>query len=76
MNFTSHGEIKFENDIAPYISYGLNIILLITTIVSEYLSISKCSKSNGMVDAVVKSLAEKRELKLTKSKRHIEMAIV
>lgn len=42
-----------------YISYGLNVLLLLTTIVSEWMGNSKCSKANGIVDSIKKSVSRR-----------------
>tara|TARA_Y100000592_G_C5435754_1_gene300638 strand:+ start:481 stop:822 length:342 start_codon:yes stop_codon:yes gene_type:complete len=42
-----------------YISYGLNVVLLITTIVSEWMGNSKCTKSNGIVDGIKRSVSRR-----------------
>lgn len=41
-----------------YISYGLNVVLLITTIVSEWMANSKC-KSNGIIDGIKKTVSRR-----------------
>ena len=41
-----------------YISYGLNVVLLITTIVSEWMGNSKC-KANGIVDSIKRSVSRR-----------------
>ena len=42
-----------------YVSYALNGILLITTIVSEWMGNSKCSKANGIVDSIKRSVSRR-----------------
>jgi len=52
-----------------YLSYGLNILLLIATIYSEFAGLSKC-KSNGILDGIVKKVNQgisNNELVMTKS---------
>tara|TARA_R100000231_G_scaffold37543_1_gene32921 strand:- start:43 stop:345 length:303 start_codon:yes stop_codon:yes gene_type:complete len=39
-----------------YISYALNLFLLATTVISEYMGHSKC-KSNGIVDGIKRSVS-------------------
>ena len=39
-----------------YISYALNVFLLATTVISEYMGHSKC-KSNGIVDGIKRSVS-------------------
>ena len=42
-----------------YISYSLNFVLLITTIASEWMGNSKCSKANGIVDGIKRSVSRR-----------------
>lgn len=64
MNYTSENLIldSPSEDIKFYISIGVNIILTIFTIVSETLSVSTCTKGNGMVDIIKKSLSNVRDI--------------
>ncbi len=42
-----------------YLSYTLNFVLLITTIVSEWMGNSKCSNANGIVDGIKKTVSRR-----------------
>ena len=46
-----------EDKIEFYISFLMNIILLSTTIISEFMGSSKC-KSNGIIHGIVKKLSK------------------
>lgn len=64
MNYTSENVIldSPSEDIKFYISIGINIILTIFTIISETMGASKCTKGNGMVDIIKKSLSNVRDI--------------
>ncbi len=59
MNNTTIESNCAEPNWYSYLSYGLNVILLITTITSEWMGNSKCSKGNGIVDGIKRSVSKR-----------------
>lgn len=69
-NLHNNNGILCENNIMNYVSYGLNILLIIATVYSEISGLSKC-KSNGIIDGVVKSVNEHIEKQKSKDNLHV-----